>query len=447
MIAFEILEMIEKEKDITASELLSNLANKYRLKRRDRALIKELVFGVLRNRLLLDYIIEKHIKHKKPIQPPLQQILRIGAYQLLLLDRIPAHAAVNEAALCARTLFNKGAAGFVNAILRKISALTLEDIPLPDEKRDLTCFLSVQYSHPKWIVEILLEQFGVEKTREILAFNNKPAPLTLRVNITKISREQLIEWLQTTEPGADIKPGKISPQSIHIKNFPLKPSWTPLEKGWVYIQDEGAQLVSLVAHPREKMRIVDFCSAPGGKITHMAEMVSQNAELIALDISEVRLKKVGNNSKRLGLTKIRIAKITPGILEELSQKPAHLVLADVPCSGLGIIRRQPDIKWKKTKKEIKALPRLQLNILEQASRLVAPDGILIYSTCTLADIENSGVVNTFLKKHPEFEKGKIELSGSLADAPFITPEGFLLTLPPRDLTDGFFCAKLVKKYR
>lgn len=444
-IALEVLLGIEKERYLTASELFSRAMEKESPEERDRGLIKELVFGTLRQRMLLDHALNRYIKTKRPLQEELREILRMGAYQLLFLSRIPPHAAVNESVLLAGSYISKGASGFANAILRKIALISLNDIPLPDQEKDPALYLSTRYSHPIWMVESFLEQYGKEKTEALLAKNNEHAPLVLRVNLLKNNREQFLEWLRTHHPEAEIKPGLYSPQALYVKNFSIRSNLPHLLEGEFYIQDEAAQLIGLLAHPGPEMRIVDFCSAPGGKITHIAELTTNRAELIALDTDEYRLERVAENCRRLGVSPIRIEKITPDILDELKRKGADLVLVDAPCSGTGIIRRQPDIKWKKKKGDIKRLQEIQLNILDQAAELLIPGGVLLYSTCSLLEQENESVIHEFLKRHPEYHLEDSALSRGFIDASLITTKGFFFSFPPLSGMDGFFAVRLVKE--
>ena len=443
-LAFFILCKIEKEKQRTSSEILSSLLEKHHPDKRDRALITEMVMGVLRHRLFLDHIINGHLRKKRKPSYHLFQILRIGAYQILFLDRIPSHAAVNESVNMAKNLVDEKSGAFVNAILRKIALKGDKGVTWPNREEDLIRFLSIRYSHPAWMVRDLVRLFGSNPAEELLEYNNLPAPLSLRVNLLKTTRSEVIAWIRENHPGVELDEGRYSPQCIRLKKLPLNPGWPPLKRGWVYVQDEAAQMVSLFADPKPGTRIVDYCSAPGGKITHLAELVRNRAELIALDVDAKRLGRVRENCKRLGLHGISVMKILPGIEEKLAKKPAQLVLVDAPCSGMGIIRRHPDLKWKKTKADVQRLSSIQQDILERSCRLVAPGGVLVYSTCTILDQENSNVIRRFLKRHPDFEIDKSLFREEEIWRRFITPEGFLFTFPPQTDTDGFFAARLKK---
>jgi len=444
-LALKILQAIEQYKQKSASEILSDALNHADLTPTDRALVTEVVYGVLRHRTLIDFAIKSLLKTKRPPQPVLQQILRIASYQILFLDRVPAYAAVNEAVSSARNALGRGAAGFVNAILRKIANKSLNDIILPYPDKNPVEYLSLRYSHPRWMVDKFIEQFGIARTEALLSFNNEPAPITLRVNTLKTTLEELIEWIHSEHPEAQIAKGYLSPQALNVRNLTVTAKWTPLKKGWLYVQDEASQLIAYLAKPSPGMRIVDYCSAPGGKLTHIAELVRNDAHFIALDINEQRLKMVRENCQRLGVKDVLIAKVSPEIIAELKTNPADIVIADVPCSALGTIRRHPDIKWRKTPKGIARLPQLQLDILENAASLVRKEGRLIYCTCTLIKEENEEVVKRFLQRHPEFtvENPRGFLPPGIS--PHFTPEGYLFAFPPEAKTDGFFAVRLKKR--
>ncbi len=402
------------------------------------------MYGTLRHRLLLDYAVRDLLKGKRPPQPILRQILRIGAYQILFLERVPLYAAVDETVSLAHTALGKGAAGFINALLRKIADKSLNDIKLPDCDRNPAQYLSIRYSHPGWMVDKFLEQFGTSQTEGLLKINNEPAPTTLRVNTLKTSRADVLEWIRKNHPAVKVSIGRLSPQALIIKNIPITSGWLPIKRGWVYVQDEAAQLIGYFAQPETGMWIIDYCSAPGGKLTHIAELTQNSAELFALDVNKERLKKVRENCQRLGIKRVRIEEISPQILSELKKRPADIVLVDVPCSGLGTIRRHPDIKWKRSEKGIAKLPQLQMEILESAAALVRTGGRLICSTCTLLGEENEDIVKNFLRRHPEFVIEKPTGVFPVAAQSLFTPEGFLFTFPPQTGTDGFFAARLRK---
>jgi 16S rRNA (cytosine967-C5)-methyltransferase len=441
-IALDIIARIDADRDSTAASILSAGLSGSGLQDRDKGLVKEIVFGVIRQRLLLDYILNKHLK--KAPDKRLMNILRTGAYQILFLDRIPVHAAVNESVKCVRRSSAKRSTGFINAVLRKVAATPLTEIIWPDRIKNALKYLSIRYSHPVWIVELLVNQYGIDLCEKILKKNNLPAPLTLRINTRKKNKEDLISWIRENHQDAVIEECRYSPVGLNIKNVPVSKKWEPIKKGWVYIQDEGAQLIGYLTGAAPGMSIVDFCSAPGGKLTHLAEMTNDTVKFTALDIKDSRLEKLRENCERLGIHNYRTEKICPETLERIKSDPVDAVLVDAPCSGFGIIRRQPDLKWKKTKIIIEELPAKQLEILENAANLLRTGGILLYSTCTILEKENNGVINKFLEKHPEFN-----IDSSPGNLPREACKDFFLngsfsTSDPEGRMDGFFAVRLKK---
>ena len=441
-VALDILLRVQGNKKSTLSEIASAVLNQSTLDERDRSLAMDIVFGVLRHRLIIDHTYKKFLKARCHLNPEIREILRIGTYQILFHTRVPHHAAVNEAVKTAGQLFSRREAGFVNAILRKVTLCSLDEIKFAGEGKNPAQASSLKYSFPPWMVKKLLSQYGVSKTRQFLSFSNEHPPLTLRVNTLKITVPEFMEWLRQNQPEVETATCRYSGEGLIVNGLPLKAEWQPLQKGWVYIQDEASQMVSLFANPAQGMRIVDYCSAPGGKLTHLAALVQNKAEFISFDINWKRLKKVEENCKRLGVSNVRMEVLSRETLQEIKKEPVDIVLTDVPCSGLGIIRRHPDLKWKRSERMLKSMPENQFEILEKASELVKIGGIIVYSTCTVLEEENQGVVRKFLKRHPEFELER--KSGALGDAArtLITPEGFLITFPPETKTDGFFAARL-----
>ncbi len=416
------------------------------LDRRDRALAFEIAGGVQRNRLYLDYMIRPFLKSANLPEGAMKNILRLGCYQILFLDRIPPHAAVNETVSLARALLGARRAGFVNAVLRNLLRNKDTLHALPDQQTDPVRHLSVKYSHPSWIVKKFLEEFGQETAREILQVNNeRPDHITLRINPLRSSSREVMNWMRENHPEAVCLPGKWSPEALCVSGVSVEESWPPLSRGWVYVQDEAAQLVGYFASPAPGMKVVDMCSAPGGKITHIAELTANGALLIALDSSSRRLERVRENCTRMGLDQVLIRLSRPEEILSLAEEPADLVIADVPCSGFGTMRRHPDIRWNRTSEGISRLPEVQGKILEDAARITANGGIIVYSTCTILKAENEDVVAAFLLGHPEFSVDSG--GGNLPEGArvFLTQEGYMKILPGKDLPDGFFAARIVKK--
>jgi 16S rRNA (cytosine967-C5)-methyltransferase len=411
------------------------------LKSLDRALITELVYGVLRQRAYLDWVISHFSSRARRQSAKLKNLLRLGAYQLLFLDRVPASAAVNESVRMARTFGGAAVAGFVNAALRAVTRAGA--IPLPDSGRDPILHFSVKYSHPDWLVKRWLDRLGPERTAALCAANNEIPPVTVRVQSLRTTREVLQAELE--RQGILVSPCRVSDVGLNLRGVADLSRLSAYQRGDFYVQDEAAQLVGFAVDPKRGERILDACAAPGGKSTHLAELMGDCGEVTAADPDPSRLKRVIENARRLGLASIRpiVADLTRsgGALENRSY---DRILVDAPCSGLGILRRNPEGKWNKTESTIVAMALLQAKILNRVAPLLKPGGVLVYSTCTTEAEENENLIDTFLAGHPGFRIAA--LHANFAGKPdLVTPEGYLQTVLNPYQMDHFFAAKLIKK--
>ncbi len=447
-ICLEILNRME-EAALHPDRLLTDSFKRYRhLTSLDRAFLTELTYGVIRWRGKLDWVIRSFSKIPfEKVELETLNILRLGLYQILFLSRTPASAAVNESVELAKGIRGKGGAGFVNAVLRS-TIRQKDEIPYPEINEDPALHLSVLQSHPLWLVRRWVKEMGVEETLRVCTFNNRIAPMTLRTNTLKIDRKDLIEKLK----GKEFKPvaTTYSEEGIVLKDPPPTSELPFIKEGLYIIQDEASQLVSSILDPKPGERILDACSAPGGKTTHMAQKMENRGEIGALDISKGKLDLIGEGCQRLG---IRIVKTIKGNASEPLPIPLGMeydrILADVPCSGFGTLRRNPDLKWKRGEEDIKRLSELQLSILSHLSVYLKKGGIFVYSTCTVFHEENEDVVEKFLDGHPEFKLEPMDriASAFIADGksekfhPFFQ-NGYFKTFPPRDEMDGFFIARL-----
>jgi len=449
-ICLDILDRV-KGADVYPDRLLTDSFKRYRyLTSLDRAFLTELTYGVFRWRGRLDWVIRHFSKIPfEKIEPGTLNILRLGLYQILFLSRTPSSAAVNESVELAKRIRGKGGAGFVNAVLR--STLRQKDeIRYPDFGQDPTLHLSVAQSHPLWLVQRWAKELGVEETLRICKFNNQISPLTLRTNTLKINRADLIEKLREKE--LKPLPSTFSKEGILLQDPPPTAELSFLREGLYIIQDEASQLVTSILDPKPGERILDACAAPGGKTTHTAQTMEDRGEIYALDLNKGKLDWIEEMCQRLG---IRIVKTVRG--DAAASLPVSegvvfdRVLADVPCSGFGTLRKNPDLKWRRGEKDIKRLSGLQLSILGNVSAYVKEGGVLVYSTCTVFHEENEDVVERFLNEHPEFELEPMErvASAFIADEksevfrPFIQ-NGYFKTFPPANEMDGFFAARLTK---
>ncbi len=375
-----------------ADDVVSDYISKYILEGADRRFFMQLVLGVVEDRMLLDYYIDKLSKHK--LDDAVRVVLRLGIYQILRLA-VPDYAAVSESLNLLDELGEGKAKGLVNAVLRGF--LRNKNISLP---RDRHRRLSVYYSHPLWMVRYLIEQFGAEKAESILAANAKKPPLTIRVNSVKSSRMDFLKLLE--DAGVEAEASSVAPSAIVVKDLGGKKinELPYFDDGFFIVQDASSQAVVCSYPPRKDSVCIDVCASPGGKTTHMAEYAGK---VLAFDISKSRLLTTMKNISRMGMAnkvELSIVDATKGVKER--NDTADYVLVDAPCSALGTIRRNPDIKYNRIAGDIRKNAKTQRIILKRASQYVREQGLLIYSTCTITREENQEQVDRFLKKHTDF---------------------------------------------
>ena len=424
--------------------LLTDSFKRYRhLTSLDRAFLTELTYGTLRWRGRLDWVI-RHFSRipVEKIEREILNVLRLGLYQIFFLSKTPSPAAVHESVELAKRLRGRGGAGFVNAILRSVLRQK-EAIPFPDPAEDPAVHLSVMESHPLWLIRRWIGEMGIEETRRACVANNEIAPLTLRTNTLKIDREHLIERL--TRQGLKPFPTSFSGEGILLRDPPPTSELPFLKEGLYLIQDEASQLITPIVDSKPGERILDACAGPGGKTTHMAQKMENRGEIYALDLRKRKLDLIEEICFRLGV------KMVKGIRGDAT-RPLPIpegprfdrILADVPCSGFGTLRRNPDLRWRKREADVRRLSGLQSSILRNVSGYLKIGGILVYSTCTVFHEENEEMVEDFLKGHPDFRLDAIEEILPVRYHPFIR-DGYFKTFPPREGMDGFFAARLVRK--
>ena len=396
---------------------------------RDAALTTRLCFGVLQNRLLLDYYLGKlsTVKLEK-MEPAVRNALRLGAYQVLFLDRVPDHAAVSEAVDLARKgSKNPRSAGLVNGVLR--SLVRQKDSLEPPEDP------AVRYSHPQWLADLFTRRLGREEAAALMAANNGEPPTCAQVNTTKATVEEVTDSLRAE--GVEVQPHPWLPNCLLLSHTGSLEDLTAFREGLFYIQDAAAKLAVLAADPREGMDVLDACAAPGGKSFAAAIAMWGEGKVVSCDIHPHKMDLIQAGAKRLGLDCISAEVLDGRECKEEFLDGFDLVLADVPCSGLGIIRKKPDIRYKDPK-PLEGLPRVQKAILDNVCRYVRPGGVLLYATCTLLERENEDVVRAFLDKHKDFTLERFQVPGDFEGA----REGMVTCWPHRHGTDGFFFAKL-----
>lgn len=409
---------------------LDNIVKREKLDRRDAALVYRLTYGVLQNMALCDYCIAAYSSIEiSKIEPAVLDILRLSVYQLAFLDRIPAHAAVCEGVELARKKANPGAAGFVNAVLRKVAANGIPEINNGDD----IAYLSIKYSHPKWLVKRLINELGRENCEKFLAANNELVPVYAQVNTLKATREQIIKQLSDECIAVNDTPLGLelvcvgSPDNINV-----------FKNGEIYIQDGAARIAVEAAGVKSGMNVLDGCAAPGGKSFAAAIMMENSGHILARDIHEKKLKRIIREGERLGISIIDTEAMDARTFQPELENAFDVVLADVPCSGLGVIRKKPDIRYKEPS-ELEGLPFIQLDILQNLSRYCKPGGIVLYSTCTVLERENGEVVRKFLAENKAFELEAFETGA-------VRSESGMITLYPHiHGTDGFFIAKIKRR--
>ncbi len=441
-IAVKALNKVLREAAYSNIALKNELQNS-ELSKVDKALVTEIVNGTLKNLSRIDWIISQFTNtRKKKLDPWIEDILRCGVYQIMFLDRIPDSAVCNESSELARKLGHEGTVKFVNGVLRNISR-SKDAIKYPDRNSNIVEYLSVFYSHPAWIVKKFIADYGVEFAEEMLKANNQTPPFCIRTNSLKIERSKLMEILEAE--GIEYEEGMYNTEAIYIRGTSSIEDRQSFINGYYQIQDESSMLVGHVINPKPGDTILDMCSAPGGKATHLAELMNNTGTIIARDVHQHKLRLIDESCKRLGISIIKTELYDAKKLDETLVGKVDKVLLDAPCSGLGVIRRKPDLRYKKKQDNFSELSKLQLEILEKAGRYVKPEGVLIYSTCTINKDENINVVNSFITSNKEFYLESIE--GLLPDKLKVqgAERGYIELYPNINHTDGFFIARLRRK--
>lgn len=433
-LAFKVLVDIESNNNYSNISINKHFKN-IDISNNERGLATEIIYGVVEKKIYLDYIIDKLSKIKvQKLSNYVKIFLRMGIYQIVFLD-ISDYASVNETVNLAKK-YDKKSSGFVNAILRNLIRNKDEILKIDAENENM--YYSIKYSYSPWMIKTFIKDFGKEFTEDLLEANNEKPNLYIRVNTLKITREELMKELDKIS----IKSYKVNDieEALRVENLKNIENNDLFKKGFFTIQDISSMIVGKVMNPNKNSRVLDLCSAPGGKTTHIATLMENTGEVVSRDIFDHKLKLIKNSVDRLGLTNVKIEKSDASIIDKNIIENFDYVLCDVPCSGLGIIKRKPEIKYK-SKEEIKDLPKLQYDILENASKYLKVGGVLIYSTCTILDSENISNVYKFLENNKNFELSKInEVNVDLENQ----ENGYLKIYPNIHNMDGFFIAKLKK---
>ncbi len=443
-LALDILAAAHREGRSVEELMAATLKRQRHLLRPERAFLLELVQGVKRWELKLDYLISQAsaIPLKK-LHPMVLLILRLAAFQILMLDRVPARAAVHEAGHEAKARRLPPAyGGFINAVLRRLAAGDLP--PGPDRQTDLAAALSVEHSHPLWLVRRWLERYGPEPTGARLAANNRIPPLTIRVNTLKTDPENL--RAQLAREGVEAAPCRFSPVGLRLLELNAAPTELPsYQEGLWLFQDEAAQLVTLLLPLDKGRRLLELGAGRGGKTTHLAEKVAKAGLLLAVDQHQGRLRELQLNLKRWGAAAAQPVRADAAAALPVKAGSMAAAVLDAPCSALGILRRHPEIKTRLAEADLDTFPPRQRAMLEAAAAVLRPGGRLLYITCTTEPAENEELIESFLATHPEFQ---LSTDPELLPAParsLVAPPGFFRSSPADHDMDGFFAALLTQK--
>lgn len=432
--------------DIDQKKAYSNIRlgeyfKKYDLTPMDRAFASEILYGTIRWRIKIDYLIKKFSKTKlRDMNKWTLNSIRAAIYQIYFMDKVPEFAAVNQAVEITK-IRDKRATAFVNGVLRNILRNKEEFYNI--KEKDKIKRYSIEYSHPEWMVQKFISSFGEDFSKKLMEANNIPPEMNIRVNTLKLTRDELVHVME--EKGVEVKKSFVE-EGLKLRGFNMIEKSEEMSNGLMTVQDESSMLVAKILDPKPDEKIIDLCSAPGGKTTHIAQIMNNKGEITAFDVHGHKLKLVNENAERLGINIIKTK------LQDASEylndyaDYADRVLIDAPCSGIGLMRKKPEIRWNITEKDIYTLQELQYAIIKNGARYVKKGGILVYSTCTITREEDEEILKRFLMEHNNFE---------VEDICSLTPEeirsdtcgkGYIKLFPNAHGTDGFFISKLIRKW-
>ena len=421
--------------------VLRDVLNKYQyLEKKERSFITRVTEGTLEHMMEIDYILDQFSKVKvKKMKPVIRNIMRSAVYQMKYMDSVPVSAACNEAVKLAVRKGFGSLRGFVNGVLRNV-ARNLDQIEYPTEplKR-----LSIQYSMPEWILNLWLKAYDSDVVEQMLHAFQRETLLTIRCNLRMVTPKQLKEHLEAE--GVTVKAHPYLEYAFHISGFDYLGDLESFQNGEFSVQDISSMLVSELAGPKEGDYVIDICAAPGGKSLHMAEKLNGSGHVEARDLTEYKVGLIQENIERTGLSNVEAVQQDALIFDETSVGKADIVLADLPCSGLGVLAKKTDLKYKATKEGTDSLAKLQREMLKNVQAYVKDEGKLVYSTCTINPAENMDNVHWFLNEYPEFEL--IDIHGSLCEElqKDVKENGCIQLLPGVHQSDGFFLACMKKR--
>ncbi|HZK18847.1 MAG TPA: 16S rRNA (cytosine(967)-C(5))-methyltransferase RsmB [Clostridia bacterium] len=427
-----------------ANLALNKILGKGRANKLDRAFATELFYGTIRRLNTLDWVLGKFLKQPLRLQTVyVKNILRQGLYQIMFMDRVPVSAACNESAELARRFGHRGSVKFVNGVLRNI-VRNIDKIEYPSLEKSPVDHISIKHSHPPWIVKRCIDELGIEDTIKFCKVNNTPPPNTVRTNTLRMTPPALVDRLE--DDGVRAEKTRYAPEALNIEGFLSLGAMATFEEGLFYVQDEGSILAGHAVSPPEGALVLDVCGGPGGKTTHLAQLLNNTGRVVSMDIHEHKIRLIEESCRRLGIDNVKAVQGDARGLPGRYINKADCVLVDAPCSGLGVIRRNPDIRWRKVEKQLPELQKLQMDILGAASQCVKPGGILVYSTCTFTREENEEVVGTFLRENGSFhEDGLAQINVFQEFENGVLEKGKIRLWPHLHNTDGFFIARMKKR--
>lgn len=430
--AVALRTLIDYEKrDAYLGPLLSATLARSDLDRRDRALVTELTLGTVRMKLTLDHALAGFSNTPlADLEAGLVWSLRLGAYQVLFTD-VPDYAAVDAGATATAEAVGRRAVGYFNAVMRAFVA-GRESVAFPDPTKEPASYLESRYSHPRWVVEMWVEQLGFEKAKAICAADNDNPSLSVRTNLLRSGRQELASSLQAR--GLEVTEGRLAPECLRVRGSGYVGDLPEFASGLFAVQDEGAMVVSRQLDPRRGMRVLDMCAAPGGKANHLAELIANDGTVLAVDMNAARLNMAGETAHRLGNSSLELLEADATSLSGRLAGEFDRVLVDAPCTGLGTLGRRPDARWRKRAADIGPLAELQARLLEEGASMVASGGTLAYSTCTISRTENQDVVEGFLAANRgRYEPVEVSIAGSEGSP-------YLQLYPDTHGCDGMFVA-------
>lgn len=438
-LAMEVLDRVEKSQSYSNIELNHNLSAS-KLSPEDKALTSRLVYGVLQRKMTLDFYLSDFLSSKRKIESWVRQLLRLSTYQAVYLDRIPAHAIIDQAVQIAKERGHAGTGKFVNAVLRNLQRQELKKLSSIKDPLDR---LAISYSMPKELLKLLMDDYGDEQAKTMAQSFLEEPHASARVNLKHISQTQAIDSLK--EDGWEAEPSPLSQWGIRMKQGHWVES-RAYKKGWITVQDESSMLVAEAMAIDPHHQVLDACAAPGGKSTHIANYLDseKGGRLLACDIHDHKIKLIQDNAERQGFSDVfSYQKMNAKeAVHQLQGQSFDRILVDAPCSGFGLLKRKPEIKYTKSVQDIKKLSQVQREILDGTAPLLKSNGILLYSTCTVFKEENDRVVANFLADHPEFSMHSLSLHSPTKG--LIQLDGPLQILPQDFHTDGFFLCALEK---